>query len=81
MALHRALNYDENFLENSYEAKKFTRNLAFDYVKIDACTNHWILYWKENENLDKCPKCYASRWKEKVSVQDDNDINTDDDHT
>ena len=80
-ALHRALNYDENFPENSYEAKKYTRALGLDYVKIDACINHCILYWKENKGLDKCPKCDASRWKEKVSVQGDNHIDTDDDDT
>jgi len=46
-ALHRALNYDENFPENSYEAKKCTRALGFDDVKFGACTNHCVLYWKE----------------------------------
>ena len=41
--------------------------LGFDYVKIDACINQCVLYWKENKNLDKCPKCQASRWKEKIN--------------
>ena len=43
-ALHRALNYDENFPANSSEAKKYTRALGLDYVKIDACINHCILH-------------------------------------
>jgi len=58
--------------------KKYTKALGLDYVKIDACINHCVLYWKENKDLDKCPKCHASRWKEKINPQCDSDINIDD---
>jgi len=60
-ALQRAFNNDEKFPASSYEAKKYTKALGLDYVKIDACINHCVLFWKENEDLDKCPKCHASR--------------------
>ena len=61
-ALQRAFNNDEKFPTSSYEAKeKYTEALGLDYVKIDACINHCVLYWKESKNLDKCPKCHASR--------------------
>ena len=56
-SLQRAFNNDENFPENSYEAKKYTKALGLDYVKIDARINNCILYWKENRDLDECPKC------------------------
>jgi hypothetical protein len=39
------------------------RDLGLDYIKIDACENHCVLFWKEYEKLDICPKCKASRWK------------------
>ena len=68
-ALQRAFNNDEKFPASSYEAKKYTKVLGLDYVKIDACINHCVLYWKENKNLDKCSKCHASRWKEKINPQ------------
>ncbi|XP_057251833.1 uncharacterized protein LOC130591892 [Beta vulgaris subsp. vulgaris] len=64
--LHRAFNYDKNFPANAYEAKKYTKALGLDYVKIDACVNHCILFRKEFANEEKCPKCVAPRWKEKV---------------
>ena len=80
-SLQRAFNNDENFPENSYKAKKYTKPLGLDYVKIDACINHCILYWNENTKLDECPKCSVSRWKEKVDMEGDNDIDTDDEGT
>ena len=56
-SLQRAFNTDANFSENSYEAKKYTKALGLDYVKIDACINNCILYWKENRDIDEYPKC------------------------
>ncbi|XP_058775718.1 uncharacterized protein LOC131649992 [Vicia villosa] len=41
------------------------KDLGLDYVKIDACANDCILYrGKDYENLDECPICEKSRWKE-----------------
>uniref|UniRef100_A0A803MT56 DUF4218 domain-containing protein n=1 Tax=Chenopodium quinoa TaxID=63459 RepID=A0A803MT56_CHEQI len=68
-ALHRAFNHDKKFPANSYESKKYTKALGLDYIKIDACVNHCILFRKEFANEEKCPKCLAPRWKDKV-VQD-----------
>jgi len=60
------------------EPKKYTKALGLDYVKIDAWINHRILYQyqKENKNLDKCPKCYACRWKEIINTEGDSGIDT-----
>jgi len=33
------------------------------YKKIDAYVNHYMLFWKEDEELDKCKVCDAFRWK------------------
>ncbi|XP_021716888.1 uncharacterized protein LOC110684761 [Chenopodium quinoa] len=65
-ALHRAFNHDKKFPANSYESKKYTKALGLDYIKIDACVNHCILFRKEFANEEKCPKCLAPRWKDKV---------------
>jgi len=36
--------------------------------KIHACPNDCILFWKEHKNEDTCPKCGASRYKERVCL-------------
>ncbi|KAH7853294.1 hypothetical protein Vadar_000966 [Vaccinium darrowii] len=46
-----------------YEAKKFLRDLGLGYEAIHACKNDCALFWKENENLEKCPKCGEPRYK------------------
>lgn len=55
--------YGANLPTSYYEAKKLIKDLGLDYCKIDACKNDCILYWKEYENLNKCPTCDLSRWK------------------
>jgi hypothetical protein len=45
-----------------YEVKKIVATLGLDYKKIDACPNDCILYYKDNEHLEECPKCGVSRW-------------------
>ncbi|KAF7152175.1 hypothetical protein RHSIM_Rhsim01G0051800 [Rhododendron simsii] len=55
--------YDEAIPWNTYEAKKFLRDLGLGYVPIHACINDCALFWKENENLENCPKCNEPRYK------------------
>ncbi|XP_021750930.1 uncharacterized protein LOC110716606 isoform X1 [Chenopodium quinoa] len=52
-----------NLPDSYYEAKKLISNLGLECVKIDACKNDCILYWKQNEHLDKCPTCSLPRYK------------------
>ncbi|KAG5547799.1 hypothetical protein RHGRI_013476 [Rhododendron griersonianum] len=49
--------------KSTHEAKKILRDLGLSYELIDACINDCVLFWKENANLDKCPKCTVSRYK------------------
>ncbi|KAL6584538.1 hypothetical protein OROMI_003827 [Orobanche minor] len=44
-------------------AKGMIKDLGLDYQKIHACPNDCMLFWAENERLDKCRKCGTSRWK------------------
>ncbi|KAF5481743.1 hypothetical protein F2P56_002373 [Juglans regia] len=54
-------------LPHSYEeSRSLEHGLGFNYHKIHACPNDTILFWKENANLDECPKCKASRWVPKT---------------
>ena len=48
----------------TYEVKKILRDLGMSYEHIDACKNDCALFWKENENIDKCLVCEAPRYKD-----------------
>ncbi|XP_060211321.1 uncharacterized protein LOC132638477 isoform X1 [Lycium barbarum] len=52
-----------NLPNSYYEAKKVIQDLGLSYIKIDACTNDCMLYWKEDRLLDSCKVCGASRRK------------------
>jgi hypothetical protein len=45
---------------STYLAKKIIYLLTLGVEKIHACSNHCILYKKEHEFKDKCPRCNAS---------------------
>ena len=62
--LNDALSKAIGELQNSfYEAKKMIRDLSLGYVKIDACEENCMLYWKENAKKSYCRVCGPSRWK------------------
>ena len=42
---------------------KILRDLGMLYDHIDACKNNCALFWKENENIDKCLVCEVPRYK------------------
>jgi hypothetical protein len=50
-------------LYGTYLAKKIICPLTLGVAKIHACLNHYILYQKEHEFKDKCPRCNDSRYK------------------
>ena len=43
------------------------KGVGLGYVKIHACENDCILFWKEHAKKDVCPKCDTSRWKSENS--------------
>ena len=45
------------------KVQRMVRDLGLDYVKIHACENDCVLFWKENADLDSCSICIQSRWK------------------
>ncbi|KAM3235265.1 hypothetical protein P3L10_015301 [Capsicum annuum] len=53
-----------------YEAKKTINKLCLNYIKIDACPNVCMLYWKDDINAESCKHCHTSKWK----PEKDNDL-------
>ena len=49
--------------KNFNEAKNIVKCLGLGYTNIHACANDCILFWKEHEKQNVCPKCNTSRWK------------------
>ena len=69
-ALEGVLNLFTRFFPKGYcvlnimeKVQRVVRDLGLDYVKIHAYEKDCVLFWKENTNLDTCPKCGESRWK------------------
>ncbi|KAL5717109.1 hypothetical protein ACHQM5_010180 [Ranunculus cassubicifolius] len=59
------LSDDIHIPKNYYESKKQLRDLGMECIKIDACPNDCMLYWKDkkqDEDKEKCDTCGASRW-------------------
>ncbi|KAK4394200.1 hypothetical protein Sango_1890800 [Sesamum angolense] len=55
-----------------YEAKKIIQDLGLDYEKIHACVNDCMLFKKDYEKEEQCPKCSVPRYK---FAEVDNDTN------
>ncbi|XP_042973033.1 uncharacterized protein LOC122304832 [Carya illinoinensis] len=62
-------------LPQSYvEARTLEQGLGFMYHKIHAFSNDYILFWKENANLNEYPICRIAgdmRWHKEQGVTDD----------
>jgi hypothetical protein len=57
---------------NTYYAKKLISLLAMDVEKIHACRNHCIIYRGDDyKDLERCPKCNASRYKMNKDYRED----------
>lgn len=48
---------------NFYEMKKCLKKLGLPKVKIDACKNHCMLFYKAHSELTHCMYCNESRYK------------------
>jgi hypothetical protein len=46
-----------------YIAKTLTNKVGLKYNNIDACVNGCVLFRKEYETLETCPKCGSARFK------------------
>jgi Zn ribbon nucleic-acid-binding protein len=65
---------DETFPVNTYEAKKFLSSMGLWYEKIPACRNDYMLFWKDNKDLDSCTVCGESKWKADTHLDEDGEV-------
>jgi hypothetical protein len=56
---------------NTYEAKKFIKDMGLRYEKILACRNDCMLFWKDNKDLNSCVKCRQFKWKDEIHLDED----------
>ncbi|GLT54465.1 hypothetical protein SLA2020_276610 [Shorea laevis] len=65
--INQLLGTDRLFLpNNTYEAKKYMKDLGLGYEKILACRDGCMIFWKETKNLDACTVCKKSKWKDDI---------------
>ncbi|XP_062217722.1 uncharacterized protein LOC133917925 [Phragmites australis] len=62
--IHELLPPGSKLPKDFYQSKKLLEGLGMPYIKIDVCYNNCILYYKDNENKDKCDICDTSRYEE-----------------
>jgi hypothetical protein len=68
--INELMHSDASLPKDTYEAKKYLRDLGIEYEKISACRKGCMLFWRENEKLDKCTFCNESRWKNDLTNED-----------
>jgi hypothetical protein len=61
--LNKVLPKPNGLPSSTYQAKKIICPLTLGIEKIHACSNHYILYRKEHEFKDRCPRCNAIWYK------------------
>jgi len=62
--LHLHLLPRDNYLPSSmYWAKFLTSKVGLRYNNIHACSNRCVLFRKQYEGMQKCPKCAAPRYR------------------
>jgi len=57
-------NLESKMPKTRAEARKVITELGLDYKTIHSCPFDAILYYKENEDLQACPKCNLSRYRQ-----------------
>jgi len=68
--INELMHPDASLPKDTYEAKKYLKDLGLEYEKISACRKGCMLFWRENEKLDKCTFCNESRWKDDLTNED-----------
>jgi hypothetical protein len=69
---------DGHCLPTSLEkVERVIRDLGQHYEKIHACVNDCVLFHGDYAELDKCPTCDESRWKEMGGIEKDDPVGSD----
>ena len=62
---------DTHIPVNTYEVKKYLRDMGLGYEKIPACRNDYMLFWKDNKELDSCTVCGQFKWNDTIPLDED----------
>jgi hypothetical protein len=62
--IHELLPPESKLPKDFYHAKKLLEGLGMPYMKIDVCYNNCMLYYKDNENKEKCDVCGTPRYED-----------------
>jgi hypothetical protein len=60
----------EGMPTNTYEVKRFLKDLGLGYEKIMMCINNCMLFLKDDAALDSCKFCGKSKWKDEIMDED-----------
>jgi hypothetical protein len=69
--LSKVLSKPNGLPTNTYLANKIICSLTLGVEKIHTYPNHYILYRKEHEFKNKCPRCNASQYKRSDNIEED----------
>ncbi|XP_021314043.1 uncharacterized protein LOC110434408 [Sorghum bicolor] len=62
--VHELLPPNSRIPQDFYRSKKLLEGLGMPYHKIDVCEKNCMLYYKDNQDKDKCDICGTSRYKD-----------------
>jgi hypothetical protein len=62
---------------SSEKVERVIRDLGLHYEKIHICVNDCVLFCGDYAELDKCPTCDESRWKETHGTEKDDPVGSD----
>jgi hypothetical protein len=68
--INELMHPDASLPKDTYKVKKYLKDLGLEYEKISACRKGCMLFWRENEKLEKCTFCNESRWKDDLTYED-----------
>ena len=72
--LKELLPADNNCPENYDKVKSILSEFGLEYIKIDACVNNCILYYKGYKDAFECPHCYEPRYEPHARSRQTNPI-------
>jgi hypothetical protein len=68
--INEPMHPDASLPKDTYKAKKYLKDLGLEYEKISVCRKGCMLFWRENNKLNKCTFCNESRWKDDLTNED-----------
>ncbi|KAL3831063.1 hypothetical protein ACJIZ3_019865 [Penstemon smallii] len=66
----------ESLPKSYYEVRKVIGALGLTCIKIDACPNDYMLYWKEHKNDIACHVCNTSRYLQAENTTVDEEVSS-----